>query len=124
MAGVALPTAQVHANPIERVMSVPTGWLYYYGITPAQLSNVLSSGNYRIVDLQVESASSSGPVFTVAIVANTGAYAKGWWWYYGQSIAQVSSALSANRRPADQHCALCGQRHDVFRQRDGAQYRR
>jgi hypothetical protein len=96
LAGVALPTAQVHANPIERVMSVPTGWLYYYGITPAQLSNVLSSGNYRIVDLQVESATSSGPVFTVALVANTGAYGKGWWWYYGQSIPQVSAALSAN----------------------------
>ena len=32
----------------------------------------------------------------MALVANTGAYAKGWWWYYGQSVAQVSAALSAN----------------------------
>ena len=77
-------------------MSVPTGWLYYYGMTPAQLNNVLSAGTYRIVDLQVESATTSGPVFTVALVANTGSYAKGWWWYYGQSIPQVSAALSAN----------------------------
>jgi hypothetical protein len=96
LAGTALPAPQAHAAPIERVMSTPTGWLYYYGITPSQLSTVLSSGNYRIVDLQVESATTSGPVFTVALVANTGAYGKGWWWYYGQSISQVSAALSAN----------------------------
>jgi hypothetical protein len=88
---------RVLADPIERVLSTPTGWIWYYGITPSQLSAVVNSGTYRIVDLQAESATTAGPVFTVALVANTGAYAKGWWWYYGQSIAQVSSALSANQ---------------------------
>jgi hypothetical protein len=95
LAGAALPAGQAQANPIERVMSVPTGWLYYYGITAGQLSGIISSG-YRIVDLQVEGTSTTGPAFTVALVANTGAYAKGWWWYYGQSLSQVSAALSAN----------------------------
>lgn len=94
--GAGLPATPTVANPIERVLSTPTGWLYYYGITPAQLGNVLSSGNFRIVDLQVESASSSGPVFTVALVSNTGVYGKGWWWYYGQTLSQVSASLSAN----------------------------
>ncbi len=94
--GASLPVTRAHANPIERVMSTPTGWLWYYGMTPAQLSAVVSGGKYRIVDLQVESATTVGPVFTVALVANTGDYAKGWWYYYGQSIAQVSAALSAN----------------------------
>ncbi len=94
-ATLAAPVA-ASADPIERLLSTPTGWLYYYGLTPSQLSTVLSSGNFRIVDLQVESATTSGPVFTVALVANSGVYAKGWWWYYGQSIAQVSAALSAN----------------------------
>ena len=96
LAGSSLPATQAHADPIERVMSTPTGWVWYYGITPNQLSSVISAGNYRIVDLQAESATAAGPVFTVALVANTGAYGKGWWWYYGQSIAQVSAALSAN----------------------------
>ena len=96
LSGSSLPTTLADANPIERVMSTPTGWLYYYGQTPAQLNTILSGGHYRIVDLQAESATASGPVFTVALVANSGAYAKGWWWYYGQSIAQVSSALSTN----------------------------
>jgi Beta-lactamase enzyme family len=96
LSGSSLPTTLADANPIERVMSTPTGWLYYYGQTPAQLNAILSGGKYRIVDLQAESATASGPVFTVALVANSGAYAKGWWWYYGQSIAQVSAALSTN----------------------------
>lgn len=96
LSGSALPTTPATANPIERVMSTPTAWLYYYGVTPAQLNTIISGGNYRIVDLQAESATASGPVFTVALVANSGAYAKGWWWYYGQSIAQVSAALTTN----------------------------
>jgi hypothetical protein len=96
LGAACLTASAARANPIERVMSTPTGWLYYYGVTPSQMNSLLSSNTYRIVDLQVESATSAGPVFTVALVANSGAYAKGWWWYYGQSIAQVSSALSAN----------------------------
>ena len=96
LAGTGLPTTQAHAAPIERVLSSPTAWVWYYGVTPTQMNSLLSSGTYRIVDLQAESATAAGPVFTVAMVANTGAYGKGWWWYYGQSIAQVSAALSAN----------------------------
>jgi hypothetical protein len=30
------------------------------------------------------------------MVSNTGAYAKGWWWYVGETQAQVSSLLSTN----------------------------
>ncbi|MEJ0047414.1 MAG: serine hydrolase [Rhodospirillales bacterium] len=96
LALAALTSAPAAADPIERVLSTPTGWLYYYGVTPAQLSTILSSGNYRIVDLQVESVSGSSPVFTVALVNNTGVYGKGWWYYYGQTTAQVSAALTAN----------------------------
>ena len=31
------------------------------------------------------------------MVANTGAYASGWWWYYGQTASQVTALLSANK---------------------------
>ena len=96
LAFAALATAPAAADPIERVLSTPTGWLYYDGISPTALSSVLSSGTYRIVDLQVESVSGSTPTFTVTLVANSGAYAKGWWYYYGQTASQVSAALSTN----------------------------
>src|SRR5260221_9733429 len=30
------------------------------------------------------------------MVRNSGSYASGWWWYYGQTAAQVGSLLSTN----------------------------
>ena len=39
----------------------------------------------------------SVPTFAVTMVANSGAYASGWWWYYGQTASQVSALLSANK---------------------------
>lgn len=79
----------------ERTQSDPTGYWWYYGATPAQVSQYLSQNNARIVDLQVESVSSSGPVFTVSMVSNTGPYAQQWWWWYGQSATDVEQKLSS-----------------------------
>ena len=78
----------------ESLNTTPTGWWWYYGVTPAQLSSLVSSNNARIVSLQVEQASPL--LFTVAMVSNTGTYAKAWWYYYGVTGAQLSSYLSAN----------------------------
>ena len=78
----------------ESLNTTPTAWWWYYGVTPAQLSSLVSSNNARIVSLQVES--SSPLLFTVAMVSNTGTYAKAWWYYYGVTGAQLSSYLSAN----------------------------
>ena len=30
------------------------------------------------------------------MIPNTGADAKGWWWYYGQTIAQITTLWQAN----------------------------
>jgi hypothetical protein len=89
---------QPFGNPIERVVSTPTAWWFYYGATGAQISSYVSANSARIVDLQVESVGSDGtPYFTVSMVQNSGpAYGKGWWWYYGETGAQVSALLSQN----------------------------
>src|SRR5271165_2780370 len=86
--------AEVAFSQTERTQSVPTGYWWFYGQTPAQVSQILSQNNARIVDLQVESVSSSGPIFTVSMVSNTGAYAQQWWWWYGQSASDVTQKLS------------------------------
>lgn len=78
----------------ESLNTTPTGWWWYYGVTPAQLSSLVSNNNARIVSLQVEQASPL--LFTVAMVSNTGTYAKSWWYYYGVTGAQLSSLLSTN----------------------------
>src|SRR6476660_1248026 len=38
----------------ESLNTAPTAWWWYYGITPAQLSTIVSSTSGRIVSLQVE----------------------------------------------------------------------
>src|SRR3954447_20551942 len=77
----------------ETLNTAPTGWWWYYGVTPAQLSSLVGSNGARIVSLQVEQVSPL--LFTVAMVSNTGSYAKGWWYYYGVTAAQLSANLSA-----------------------------
>jgi len=85
---------QQQAALAETLNTTPTGWWWYYGVTPAQLSSLVSSDNARIVSLQVEQASPL--LFTVAMVSNTGSYAKSWWYYYGVTASQLSANLTSN----------------------------
>jgi hypothetical protein len=85
---------QHQAALAENLDTTPTGWWWYYGITPAQLSSIVSSTGGRIVSLQVEQASPL--LFTAALVSNTGSYAKGWWYYHGVTASQLSANLTAN----------------------------
>ena len=78
----------------EALNTTPTAWWWYYGVSPAQLSSLVSNNNARIVSLQVEQVSPL--LFTVAMVSNTGSYAKAWWYYYGVTAAQLSANLGAN----------------------------
>jgi hypothetical protein len=78
---------------IERVQSDPTAWWWYYGQSADQIGVLLAQNNGRLVDIQVESVSQSGPIFSVVMVSNTGAYAKQWWWWYGQSADQVGQLI-------------------------------
>jgi beta-lactamase class A len=86
----------LNGNPIERVQTTPTAYWYYYGVSASQITSYLNANNARIVDLQVDYVAPSGPYFTVSMVANTGVYAKSWWWYYGLNAGQLSSLLTSN----------------------------
>lgn len=77
----------------ENLNTTPTGWWWYYGITPSQLSTIVGNTGGRIVSLQVEQASPL--LFTVALVSNTGSYAKSWWYYYGVTASQLSANISS-----------------------------
>ncbi|TMQ10438.1 MAG: serine hydrolase [Deltaproteobacteria bacterium] len=77
----------------ETLNTTPTAWWWYYGISPAQLSSIVSSTGGRIVSLQVEQASPL--LFTVALVSNTGSYAKSWWYYYGLTASQLSANINS-----------------------------
>jgi hypothetical protein len=76
----------------EALNTNPTGWWWYFGVTPAQVSSLLTSNNARLVSIQVEQASPL--LLTVAMVSNTGTYAKGWYWFYGLTPDQLSAQIN------------------------------
>jgi N-acyl-D-amino-acid deacylase len=78
----------------EPVQAANTNFWWYYGQTPAQVTSLLSQHNARLVSLRVESASPL--LFDVAMVQNTGTYAKTWWWYYGLSEKDLNDRVTAN----------------------------
>ncbi|MGP0020132.1 MAG: hypothetical protein ACLPHP_16290 [Candidatus Sulfotelmatobacter sp.] len=71
--------------------SPPNGWWWYYGQSPDQITSLLSTNNARLIDIEVQQTSPL--LFTVAMVQNTGAYAKEWWWYYGQTESQITDHI-------------------------------
>ena len=77
----------------EPLQEAPTGWSWYVGQTPAQVSTLISSKNARLVSLRVQS--SSPLLFDVATVQNTGTYKKDWWWYYGFTAEELQNYYTA-----------------------------
>jgi hypothetical protein len=96
-AGTIADNPAVRATSLgENLNLTPTAWWWYYGQTPAAVASLLSSNNGRLVSLQVESTSPL--LFTVAMVQNSGSYAKQWWWYYGKTgseLAALTQSLNA-----------------------------
>lgn len=72
-----------------------SGYWWYYGLTPAQVSSTLSSNNARLISLSPYVVGTT-LVFAVVEVPNTGAQARSWWWYYGQSPSSIASTVSTN----------------------------
>jgi hypothetical protein len=92
---LALATALApSARAADNLTDTPTAWEWYTGVTVAQVSSLLTTNNGRLVSLQVEQASPL--LLTVAMVQNTGSYAKSWWWYVGVTSAQLSTNLTTN----------------------------
>jgi beta-lactamase class A len=79
----------------ERTQTDPTAYWYGYGQTAAGVDDLINKHNARIVDIQVDHVGSQ-PYFTVSLVANTGKYAKTWWWWHGVTASQLNANLSQN----------------------------
>ncbi|MGH7121073.1 MAG: hypothetical protein ACREFP_19140, partial [Acetobacteraceae bacterium] len=71
-------------------------WWWYYGQTEAALNNLIKQHNARIVSL--DAYETGGTIrFAAAFIANTGADARRWWWYYGQTQASVGTHVTQNK---------------------------
>jgi hypothetical protein len=70
-------------------------WWFYVDDDAATLSAHLSDNNARLTVLKAYENAGQTRFFAV-MVANTGADAKAWWWYYDQTISDVTNAWQAN----------------------------
>ena len=92
--GMDTPPATDAPPSDDRDNSTPTAWYIWAHQTPQDVTDTINLG-YRLVDIYVESFSPSY-LFTGVYVANAGAYAKTWWWYYGVDAATLGNHLSTN----------------------------
>ncbi len=72
------------------------GWWWYYGKTPEEIGSLVKANNARLVTLQ-SYGSGSSTRYAAVMIANTGADAKGWWWYYNVSPAAIGTAIDTNK---------------------------
>jgi len=84
-----------NAALVQNTGSYSQGWWWYYNETPSQLAALPAMLGARITD--VEPYFVSGQLEFAALLApNTGADAKGWWWYYGDSQSDITNQLNQN----------------------------
>lgn len=71
-------------------------WWWYYGKTSDEVAALTKANNARLVTLQ-SYGSGAGKRYAVTMIANTGADAKGWWWYFNVTPKAIGDAINANR---------------------------
>ena len=72
-------------------------WWWYFGIDAPTLASKLTANNGRLISLQAYDIGGGNIRFAVAMVANTGADAKGWWYYYGVTPTDISNLTTTNK---------------------------
>jgi Bacterial tandem repeat domain 1 len=65
-------------------------------VDAATLTQNLRTNNARLISLKAYDTGGGNIRFAAAMIANTGADAKAWWWYYGQSPAQLGNLANSN----------------------------
>lgn len=70
-------------------------WWWYYGLTIADIVNLITTNNARLICFKRYQVSGVDR-FAVVMVSNTGADAKAWWFYQGQTVAQLTTLWQAN----------------------------
>jgi hypothetical protein len=71
-------------------------WWWYYGIDANTVTNHLTTNHARLISLKAYDIGGGNIRFAAAMIANTGADNKGWWWYYGKSNADITNLVKAN----------------------------
>ncbi len=99
LASAAVSAAlDVKALTDDHSINVPAGWWTYKDVSSTEVTVLLTENNARLTDLEVSTVVNGSPRYTVRMVRNSGAYAvPAWWWYEGQTAANVANKLSTNK---------------------------
>jgi Beta-lactamase len=71
-------------------------WWWYVGIDANALSADLAANNARLISLKAYDVGGGNIRFAVAMISNSGADAKTWWYYFGQTAADIADLSRAN----------------------------
>ena len=71
-------------------------WWWYVGVDAPTLARNLSANQARLISLKAYDTGGGNIRFAVAMISNSGADAKAWWYYAGQSAAQIGDLARSN----------------------------
>ena len=71
-------------------------WWWYVGVDAPTLARNLSANQARLISLKAYDSGGGNIRFAVAMISNSGADAKAWWYYAGQSAAQIGALAKSN----------------------------
>jgi hypothetical protein len=81
---------------VQNIGSYAKQWWWYVGIDSATLAKNLATNNARLVSLKAYDIGGGNIRFAVAMISNTGADAKAWWYYFGQTPQDIANLTKAH----------------------------
>jgi hypothetical protein len=74
---------------VENTGAYAKKWWWYVGVDGDAMTASLNKNNARLISMSAYDVGGGDIRFAVAMVANTGDDAKGWYYYYGQSFEDI-----------------------------------
>jgi hypothetical protein len=87
---------QLTAVYVSNSGSYAKSWWILVDVTPSSLLSFATTNNARIVVLKAFDDPAGSVKFYAILISNTGADAKGWWFYQGQTTSQLTALWQAN----------------------------
>lgn len=82
---------------VQNTGSYGKKWWWYVEIDANTVAQNLKTNNGRLISLKAYDTGGGHLHFAVAMISNTGADAKQWWWYYGKTGNEVANLVKANK---------------------------
>jgi len=72
-------------------------WWWYVGLTEAQVTSAWQTNGARLTSLKAYDIGGGNIRFAVVMIKNSGADARAWWWYVGQTVNDITSLWQTNK---------------------------